>query len=612
MSANFGSDPWLDARLRNVPLPVGMLARLSQVGVPTDEQLDAVVRDVPLPDGFCQRLQQIADLPQRRFDWAPADWPAVAWTRRHVGWREVAIAASLLLAVGAGYLAVASRLAGGRPGSDRHEDLLATHDTAVSASGSDQETVPDDLLVDSSDSAPASGDDPSGDSPGSGDSLFPPIDFKPLPLPGPRARRPRNLLFASDGAIDRLPPLETVSPSADRGLAPPLVASYDLLSHLKTGERSFAAPSADPQLAWTMIPLKQDTSSYRLAQRCVGSGRLPSPEDVRIEDFLTAQNDHYPAADGPLVIRVAAGPSPLGEPGLRLLQVGVQAGRIVTAARAATDLTIAVDTSASMRHGRRLEMVRAAMRRLVGELTPADRVTLIGFSDDAELLADRLQVDSRSKDSAERAAVDRWLTAVDHLLPENGTNVGAGIALASDAILHNPVLSNGTEPRRRQLVLLSDGLSELGPDASRQIGALLKALSSEGVKFNVLDVSGEPDVSGPLGELAAAGEGQAVRAADTDEIAAALADALAGARQTVAHSTSLKVTFNPQVVHSYRLVGHATTTITGPASASTQVDLHTARGRPDYSNCGCCQAEATTWPRPSWPGMIRPGRVRTS
>ncbi len=117
-------------------------------------------------------------------------------------------------------------------------------------------------------------------------------------------------------------------------------------------------------------------------------------------------------------------------------------------------------------------------------------------------------------------------------------------------------------------------MASLGPETSRQIGTLLKSLATDGVKFSVLDVSGEEGISGPLAELAAAGEGQARRAVDTDEIAAALSDALAGAPQTVARSASLKITFNPQVVHSYRLVGHAAATITGQSSAATQVDLH--------------------------------------
>ena len=140
---------------------------------------------------------------------------------------------------------------------------------------------------------------------------------------------------------------------------------------------------------------------------------------MRIEDFLAAQGDHYPPVsnspvskspgENKLVIRVAAGPSPLGEPGLRLLQVGVQAGRSAECRRAATDLTIAVDTSASMRHGRRLEMVRRG-HPPAGERADARRpLTLIGFSDDAELLADHLRIDRLSADAADlRPSIDCW------------------------------------------------------------------------------------------------------------------------------------------------------------------------------------------------------------
>ena len=64
MAANFGSDPWLDARLRNVPLPIGMLGRLSQVANVSDEQLDAAVREVPVPDELGERLQLIAEMPR--------------------------------------------------------------------------------------------------------------------------------------------------------------------------------------------------------------------------------------------------------------------------------------------------------------------------------------------------------------------------------------------------------------------------------------------------------------------------------------------------------------------------------------------------------------------
>jgi hypothetical protein len=50
-------------------------------------------------------------------------------------------------------------------------------------------------------------------------------------------------------------------------------------------------------------------------------------------------------------------------------------------------------------------------------------------------------------------------------------------------------------------------------------------------------------------------------------------DPATGAPRVVARGATLTVTFNPRVVQAYRLVGHATTTLTGPAAAVTKVDL---------------------------------------
>jgi Ca-activated chloride channel homolog len=561
MAANFGSDPWVDARLRNVPLPVGMLSRLSQIGNPSNDDVDAALREVPLPAGMLDRLQRIARTPRRR-----------------VAWRELSLAASVLLAVGVGYISlVASFLTSTYPPERREPQIASQATTAAGlsaedlAAGDNIALGPADLAgsernddwedADLSPAAPyAVADDPVAD-----DAMLGMNDFRPLPLPGVRYPRPRNLPFAFHGEFDHLPDLEMISRPAQRGLRAPLGPGYDLLYQIKTGQRPFVSPAAHPALSSALIPLGQETTSFRLAQQYLAQGRWPAVEDIRIEDFLAALDDLYPPAESKLVIRTAAGPAPFGEPGLRLLEVGVQAGRIADPAREAVDLTIAVDTSASMRHGARLAIVRQAIRRLAGDLAASDRVTLIGFSDYAQLLLENVSAGS----GVDLATRDRWLAAIDALRPDNATNVGAGIELASTTIRRA-----GAEPgRRRCLVLLSDGLAELDTDANQQVKSLLGGLSSEGVKLDVVDVSGDREISPPLAELAEAGAGRARRAVDANEIAALLADALAGAPQTVSHSTALKVTFNPQVVHSYRLVGHATTTITGPASAATQVDL---------------------------------------
>jgi hypothetical protein len=93
---DFKSDPWLDARLRNVPLPVNLLARLQEIGTAETHEMDRALRNVPVPAGLIDRLRGISRLPQRRFVWSA--WPPIS--------RELALAAAVLLAVGLGSLTV--------------------------------------------------------------------------------------------------------------------------------------------------------------------------------------------------------------------------------------------------------------------------------------------------------------------------------------------------------------------------------------------------------------------------------------------------------------------------------------------------------------------------
>src|SRR5688500_15991333 len=114
---DYGSDPWLDAKLRNVPIPVGFVAKLSsvaklnQISSATsaqrqltsaqldlgDGELDAAIMDIALPVGLLDRLYAI-----------PGDARRVslhrAERRRRLHLPELAAAASVLIAAGVFYL----------------------------------------------------------------------------------------------------------------------------------------------------------------------------------------------------------------------------------------------------------------------------------------------------------------------------------------------------------------------------------------------------------------------------------------------------------------------------------------------------------------------------
>ena len=81
------ADSKLDARLRAVPLPDGLLDRLMALPLADDEDVDKLVCDVAVPPGLLERLQAIALADDDGLDEALRDVPIpddlVASCRHH-------------------------------------------------------------------------------------------------------------------------------------------------------------------------------------------------------------------------------------------------------------------------------------------------------------------------------------------------------------------------------------------------------------------------------------------------------------------------------------------------------------------------------------------------
>src|SRR5262245_44822552 len=115
-------DPQLDAQLRDVPLPDGLVARLKGALSPTDEQLDARLREVEVPADLLASLRAIPadELIDQRLREVPVSFELVRLARRD-SWRraarriahraaELALALILFLCVSFGLLAATAAI----------------------------------------------------------------------------------------------------------------------------------------------------------------------------------------------------------------------------------------------------------------------------------------------------------------------------------------------------------------------------------------------------------------------------------------------------------------------------------------------------------------------
>lgn len=564
---DYGSDGWLDAQLRNVPLPDGLLRGLTGAAMLSDEELDAALRDVPLPPLLLWRLRRIVEAPARL-----------------IRLRQWAAAASLFLAIGFSYITAVMLFLACHYPSQPEPVLLPGPFVALIEMESQPlnlEWAP--LLVDAS----SPGDDDAFQTAVSAPNIElselasrreGPLGFKMFPFgsssgidPLLDAELSRWLPAGSLGShrgFDDLPEPKRVPGLAPRGISPPLVPYFDIFFFRDYGIHPFVRPAMHPALCVSQVPLAVNTSSYELARRYLEDGMLPPRSALRTEEFLAAVDYGYPQPKNgqAMALFAAAGPSPSRGGDLKLLQLGVQAAQVYDKARPGTRLTLVVDVSTSMQWGGRLEMVLRALGQVAQRMGPHDRISLVVFNEYASSVGEDVARDEMSQ-----------LLEVFRGIPAQGsTNVGAGLRLAC-AVAGRYAATDRTVNR---VMLLTDGLAELDGGTSGHIEQRLREAAARGIRLDAVDL-GQEKVQEQLDEqlvrFATAGGGKVLRATSADQVGWAVLETITGQSQLVASEARLRVAFNPETVFAYRLLGHEAKAIVGLMPARTEADFRSGQ-----------------------------------
>ena len=364
-------------------------------------------------------------------------------------------------------------------------------------------------------------------------------------------------VFAANAAFDELPDLHKARGLAPRGFEPPVHEAWDTLFLRQYRVHPLVSAAALPEIS---PPLTRAVASYELWNQYLDAGELPPADSVRTEEFLAGVDYGFAPPTGQAIgIRTALGPCPWGGPDRYLLLIGLQAADLPRPAGMATSLTIAVDVSASMQRSGRLEVAQRALARLIDELGPDDRLSLVTFGSRARVVIEEAGVE-------DRAALLEALTALE---PESSTNLGAGLQLAYAVAEASPAAG-----LRRRVALVTDGLTELDPLTAQQIEAGLQKSRAAGIDLAVIDASGEPQGEAALKMVAGWAERPLRQASSAVELGRALREALWDQSQVVATGARLTVRFDPTTVAQYRLVGHEATAVAGLLPATVATDLY--------------------------------------
>lgn len=566
------SDAMLDDYLRDVPVPVGLVARLKQTAVPNDAELDELLRSPPMPDGLVDRLQaaiqdEILDESLRQTkvpEKLLVRLRTIPRARRRSAWRRFAVAASLLVVLFSAYCgSLSALLAAMRPKQNRDTTLTIielyvdpTHSSLLTMSEADPTTIR---------FAP----------PTSAEMAELPIELARLdltPALGPaghllqevRRGAPltedvflmrRNTLGSPQTNDQALPELSHVRRRQIAGVDLPLAPGYDRAFFLKSGIHPPVFPAAGQPTEAIQVPLVTRTDSVDLTRRLLLEGRTPSPSDIRVEDYIAAVRYGLQASnDQSLVLYATAGPSIFGRQPHHMLHLGVKAPRVQTAT--STHMSIVVDVSASMRGDDRIGAVHRAFEIVLRHLGPNDSLSFVAVNHEIVRQVDFLPASG----AAQLASMIRDLD------PSGGDNLAKGFQAAMSLAFEAEVAAGSA----RHVVLITDGQAAIGDrDAAR-----MRDLVATGETFSIRSTFLQLDRLISAETVPSSTGLEHASAVSPRQLPWRLVTLATGQSPVVARQARLQVAFNPQAVLAYRLFGRGPTAVTGLADVGVETDLH--------------------------------------
>ena len=338
-----------------------------------------------------------------------------------------------------------------------------------------------------------------------------------------------------------LPPAHGTPPNrdyGDTGYVPPSTPSYDTTFFQNYGVNPFIDARADHLSTFAM---DVDTASYSVARRFVLDGNRPDPDSVRVEEFVNYFDQGYPQPHGgAFAIHVDGARSPFTQD-TWIARVGIQGRDVPDHLRKDATLVFVIDTSGSMSRENRLELVKRALRLLVRELRPTDQIGIVTYGDRGHAI---LNPTAAKHD-------DYILEVIDGLYPGGSTNAEEGLRLGYE------MADRWLDPERiTRIILLSDGVANVGRTGPESILGQIRQYVNEGVTLSTVGVGMGNYNDVLMEQLANDGDGSYIYIDNLTEAWKSFVDNLTSTLQVIAMDAKIQVSFNPDVVHSYRLIGY--------------------------------------------------------
>ncbi len=285
-----------------------------------------------------------------------------------------------------------------------------------------------------------------------------------------------------------------------------------------------------------------DQASYTNVRRFLNLGQMPPVDAVRTEEMINYFTYDYKKPDEgkPYSINTELTNCPWNADH-QLLMVGLQAKKIDKSLLPPSNLVFLLDVSGSMQSPNKLPLVKSAMKMLLNELRPNDRVAIVVYAGAAGLVL-------KSTPGNEKQTI---ADAIDKLEAGGSTAGGAGLKLAYKVAQEN-FINDGNN----RIILATDGDFNVGVSSTSEMERLVEKERESGIFMTVLGFGMGNYKDDKMETIADKGNGNYAYIDNLQEARKVFVQEFGGTLFTVAKDVKLQLEFNPQHVKAYRLIGY--------------------------------------------------------
>jgi Ca-activated chloride channel family protein len=342
-----------------------------------------------------------------------------------------------------------------------------------------------------------------------------------------------------DGAVNYSQSAPGATAADAEGSEPFIPGPLEDNTFVDAGTSGFVDPGEDPL---STFALDVDTGSYGVARTLLDQGLLPPAGSIRVEEWVNSlpSSDRSPT-DSDLAITAESGLAPSLDDGTQLVRVAVTAREVTPAERPPVHVTLVVDRSGSMDIRERLGLVQSSLALLADRLRDDDTVSVVSFEDQAKPILQPTPV----------RETDRILEAIEDLKPGGSTNLEAGLTLG-----YEQAREHFDEEGLNLVVLCSDGVANVGATGPGSITERIAEEGRDGISLVTVGYGMGNYNDHLMEQLADLGDGFYSYVDTFAEAEELFGTALTTTLTPVAAEARSQVSFDPELVTSYRLVGY--------------------------------------------------------